>query len=78
VRGRRAWLALAISLVGVVLAVGGIDPDDSPPLSGLLLAFASCFIYAVWVILAARLSGERGTRSALSPATAARARLPSP
>jgi len=57
--GRRAWLALAISLVGVVLAVGGIDPDDSPPLSGLLLAFASCFIYAVWVILAARLSGER-------------------
>jgi drug/metabolite transporter (DMT)-like permease len=58
-RGRRAWLALAISLVGVVLAVGGIDPDDSPPLSGLLLAFASCFIYAVWVILAARLSGER-------------------
>jgi drug/metabolite transporter (DMT)-like permease len=58
-RGRRAWLALAISLAGVVLAVGGIDPDDSPPLSGLLLAFASCFIYAVWVVLAARLSGER-------------------
>ena len=58
-RGRRAWLALGISLVGVVLAVGGIDPDESPPVSGLLLAFASCFIYAVWVILAARLSGER-------------------
>jgi drug/metabolite transporter (DMT)-like permease len=58
-RGRRAWLALAISLVGVVLAVGGIDPDETPPVSGLVLAFASCFIYAVWVILAARLSGER-------------------
>jgi hypothetical protein len=57
--GRRAWLALGISLCGVVLAVGGIDPDESPPVSGLLLAFASCFIYAVWVILAARLSGER-------------------
>lgn len=24
-----------------------------------MLAFASCFIYAVWVVLAARLSGER-------------------
>jgi drug/metabolite transporter (DMT)-like permease len=57
--GRRAWIALGISLVGVVLAVGGIDPDEAPPVSGLLLAFASCFIYAVWVILAARLSGER-------------------
>ena len=57
--GRRAWIALGISLCGVVLAVGGIDPDESPPVSGLLLAFASCFIYAVWVILAARLSGER-------------------
>jgi drug/metabolite transporter (DMT)-like permease len=57
--GRRAWLALAISLVGVVLAVGGIDPALSPPVSGLLLAVASSVIYAVWVILAARLSGER-------------------
>jgi len=58
-RGRRAWIALGIALVGVVLAVGGIDPDEAPPVSGLLLAFASCFIYAVWVILAARVSGER-------------------
>jgi len=58
-RGRRAWAALAISLVGVVLAVGGIDPSEEPPLTGLLLAVASSFIYAVWVILAARLSGER-------------------
>jgi drug/metabolite transporter (DMT)-like permease len=56
--GRRAWGALAISLVGVVLAVGGIDPNEEVPVTGLLLAFASCFIYAVWVILAARLSGE--------------------
>ena len=56
--GRRAWGALGISLIGVVLAVGGIDPDEEVPVVGLLLAFASCFIYAVWVILAARLSGE--------------------
>ena len=58
-RGRRAWVALGIALVGVVLAVGGIDPDEMPPVSGLAFAFASCFIYAVWVILAARVSGER-------------------
>ena len=58
-QGRRAWIALGIALIGVVLAVGGIDPNDAPPVSGLALAFASCFIYAVWVILAARVSGER-------------------
>ncbi len=58
-QGRRAWIALGIALIGVVLAVGGIDPNDAPPVSGLLLAFASCFIYAVWVVLAARISGER-------------------
>jgi len=58
-QGRRAWIALGIALIGVVLAVGGIDPNDAPPVSGLALAFASCFIYAVWVILAARISGER-------------------
>ncbi len=58
-QGRRAWIALGIALIGVVLAVGGIDPNDAPPISGLALAFASCFIYAVWVILAARISGER-------------------
>ena len=51
----------AVSSCGVVLAVGGIDPATRAcPLTGLLLAFASSpFIYAVWVVLAARLSGER-------------------
>ena len=34
-QGRRAWIALGIALVGVVLAVGGIDPNDAPPVSGL-------------------------------------------
>src|SRR3954468_2470825 len=58
-QGRRAWIALGIALVGVVLPAVGIDPNDAPPVSGLALAFASCFIYAVWVILAARISGER-------------------
>lgn len=59
-QGRRAWLALAIATTGVALAVGGIDPSNAPPIHGLLLIVASPIIYAVWIILAARLSGERG------------------
>jgi drug/metabolite transporter (DMT)-like permease len=57
--GRRAWLALAIALVGVVLAVGGIDAAAAPPLAGLLLILVSPVIYSVWIVLSARLSGER-------------------
>ena len=57
--GRRAWLALAVALLGVALSVGGIDPRHVPPLSGLLLIVASPVIYAVWIVLSARLSGER-------------------
>jgi drug/metabolite transporter (DMT)-like permease len=57
--GRRAWGALALALVGVVLAVGGISAARLPPLDGLLLIIASPIIYAVWIILSARLSGER-------------------
>ena len=59
-RGARAWGALGLALVGVVLAVGGIDTTEAPPLDGLLLVVVSPVIYAVWIILAARLSGERG------------------
>lgn len=58
-QGRRAWLALAIALTGVALAIGGIDPAEAPPLSGLLLIVASPVIYAAWIVLSARLSGER-------------------
>jgi drug/metabolite transporter (DMT)-like permease len=61
-RGRRAWLALAISTVGVAMAVGGIAPATAPPLLGIALTVASPVIYSVWIILAARLSGERGER----------------
>jgi drug/metabolite transporter (DMT)-like permease len=57
-RGRRAWLALLVALAGVALAVGGIDPTAAPPLGGLLLILASPAIYAVWIVFAARLSGE--------------------
>ena len=57
--GRRAWLALVVALAGVALAVRGIDPTAAPPLGGLLLMLASPLIYAVWIVLSARLSGER-------------------
>ena len=57
-RGRRAWLALAIALAGVALAVGNIDQASAPPIEGLVLMVASPLIYSVWIVLAARLSGE--------------------
>jgi drug/metabolite transporter (DMT)-like permease len=57
--GARAWGALGLALVGVVLAVGGISTDRLPPIDGLLLVMVSPVIYAVWIMLSARLSGER-------------------
>ncbi len=60
--GRRPWFALALAIVGVVLALGGIDPSQAPPPLGLALVFASALIYSVWIILSARLSGERRDR----------------
>lgn len=56
--GRRAWGALGLALAGVALAVGTIDATVVPPVSGLLLMVASPVIYSVWIVLAARLSGE--------------------
>jgi drug/metabolite transporter (DMT)-like permease len=64
--GRRAWSALGMAVVGVALAVGGIDPTAIPPLAGLALIVASPVIYAVWIVLAARLSGERRGTSAVN------------
>jgi drug/metabolite transporter (DMT)-like permease len=57
-RGRRAWLALAIALAGVALAVGNIDEAAAPPIEGLALMVLSPLIYSVWIVLAARLGGE--------------------
>ncbi len=65
--GRRAWIALGLATLGVALAVGGIDPSVAPPLLGLLLVLASPVIYAVWIILAARLSGERARQETVPP-----------
>ncbi len=65
--GRRAWIALGISLVGVALTLGGIPAGELPPLWGLALAFANGLIYAIWIILQARLAGERPDRHHAGP-----------
>jgi len=60
--GRRAWGALGIAVLGVLLAVGGIPASADIPPQGVLLILASPIFYSVWIILAARLSGERSDR----------------
>ena len=60
-QGRRAWGALGLALSGVALAVGNIDAASAPPISGLVLIAASPVIYAVWIVLSARLTGEART-----------------
>jgi len=62
--GRRAWMALGLALLGVILAIGGIPTGTAPPLVGLLQVVASPIIYSVWVVAQARLSGERQDRVA--------------
>jgi drug/metabolite transporter (DMT)-like permease len=62
--GRRTWLALGVAVIGVTLALGGIDPSAAPPPLGLVLVMASALIYSGWIILSARLSGERPDRLA--------------
>jgi drug/metabolite transporter (DMT)-like permease len=57
--GRRPWIALGIALGGVVIALGGIDLATPPPLGGIALVLTSPLIYAGWIILSARLAGER-------------------
>ncbi|MCI0346877.1 MAG: DMT family transporter [Chloroflexi bacterium] len=59
--GIRAWAALGLALVGVALAVGSIPSSAEVGAAGLLLIASSPVIYAVWIVLAARLSGERRT-----------------
>ena len=76
--GARPWVALGLALAGVALTVGGINATNAPPVGALLLVVASPVIYAVWIVLAARLSGERrptaeadaGAGAAASAATA--------
>ncbi len=63
-QGRRPWLALALVTFGVVLTIGGIETEADPV--GLVLIVASPIIYSVYIILAARLAGERRGETAAS------------
>ena len=65
--GRRPWVALGIALFGVVLALGGIDLSSTASFAGIGLILASPLIYAGWIVLSARLAGERTDR--LAPET---------
>lgn len=60
--GRRPWLALGLSTLGVALAVGGIPKGSDIPLTGLALALTCAIVYAIWIVLAARMRGERPER----------------
>lgn len=62
--GRRPWVALGIALVGVFLALGGIDLSNASSLGGIALILLSPLIYAGWIVLSARLAGERTDRLA--------------
>ena len=61
--GRRPWFALGLALVGVVLALGGIDGRRGA--AGAAASLVICCrrsSTAVWIVLSARLSGERRDR----------------
>ncbi len=62
--GRRPWVALGLVTFGVVLTIGGIETRADP--LGLVLIVASPILYSVYIILAARLAGERRGETAAS------------
>jgi len=63
--GRRAWLALGIATGGAVCMVGGIEAGVDP--LGVALAVASPIIYSGYILLAARVAGERKGSIAEAP-----------
>lgn len=60
--GRRPWFALVLAVIGIVLALGGVTVDSGLTPGGVGLILASAAIYSVWIVLSARLSGERRDR----------------
>ena len=56
-QGRRPWAALAVVICGVVLTIGGVQGGGDP--RGLALIVASPILYSVYIILTARVAGER-------------------
>ena len=60
-------MVLEVQALGVALALGGIPDGALPPISGLVLIVVSPLIYSVWIVLSARLAGERRERRAAAP-----------
>jgi drug/metabolite transporter (DMT)-like permease len=56
-QGPRPWVALGIVTLGVALTIGGIRAGGNP--AGVALVVASTLIYVVYIILSARVAGER-------------------
>jgi drug/metabolite transporter (DMT)-like permease len=69
VGGRSAWIALAVTMAGIVLSVGGVPPGVTPDPVGLALAILCPAIYAVWIVLASLLNagGGSGGRGEAAP-----------
>jgi drug/metabolite transporter (DMT)-like permease len=63
-QGRRPWVALGLVSAGVVMAIGGIQVAAEP--IGIALIVASPIIYSVYIILTARVAGERRGETAAS------------
>ena len=61
-RGRMAWASLAVVVLGGVLTVRGIGFHADT--LGLVLGIASPFAYAVYIVLAAWMAGERPGQTA--------------
>lgn len=74
--GRRPWASLALSTVGVGLAVGGVPAGTELPVPGIVLAFVGAMCYALWIVLAARLAGERPRRRRARPGSSPMATPP--
>jgi drug/metabolite transporter (DMT)-like permease len=62
--GLRAWGALGLAVLGMLLTVGGIDPGVGVPIEGLVLVLLAPLIYSVWIMMSARVGGERKDRAA--------------
>jgi len=59
-RGKLAWGSLAVVLVGAILTIGGIGAGVDQ--LGIAIGALSPLTYAIYIILAAWMAGERPAR----------------
>jgi drug/metabolite transporter (DMT)-like permease len=61
-RGKLAWASLGVVMLGAVLTIRGIESGGNT--AGIVLGVISPFTYAVYIVLAAWMAGERPGRTA--------------